>query len=179
MQVTRAVTIYRSPSEVYEFWHQFENFPRFMYHLESVQDLGDGRSHWIARAPAGRTVEWDAEIVEDIPNQLIAWRSVGDDDDINNAGTVRFKPAPGSRGTEVHVQLDYEPPGGKLGSTIAKLLGGEEPNQQLFDDLRRLKQVLEVGEVVRSSAAPKGIGQGVLTQEPAQPRDEDAVEARR
>jgi uncharacterized membrane protein len=143
MDVSRAITVRRTPDEVYAFWRDFEHLPQFMYHLELVQDSGDGRSHWVARAPAGGHVEWDAEIVEDRPAERIAWRTVGRDDDIVHSGSVEFLPAP-DRGTEVHVNLTYDPPGGKLGVTLARLFG-EEPGQQIADDLERLKQVMELG----------------------------------
>jgi uncharacterized membrane protein len=145
-----------------------ENLPRFMYHLEHVELIGGGRSHWVAKGPAGRSVEWDAELVEDRPGELIAWRSVGRDDDVRNSGVVRFVAAPGERGTEVRVELDYDPPGGKAGAMFAKLLG-EEPGEQVADDLRRLKQVLEVGEIVRSAASDEGIGQSIGSQRAARP----------
>lgn len=167
MHVTRTITILRSPSEVYGFWRDFGNLPRFMHHLERVEMLGTKRSHWVARAPGGSKVEWDAEVTEDRPNELLAWRSVGDAD-VRNAGSVRFTPAPGDRGTEVRVELSYDPPGGKLGKSIARLFG-EEPAQQLYDDLRRLEQVLEIGEVVRSAGSLAGVGQGVMRQRPSQP----------
>jgi uncharacterized membrane protein len=122
-----------------------------MAHLESVQVLDDRRSHWKAKAPAGTTVEWDAETIEDRPNELIAWRSLPDAT-VPNSGTVRFKDAPGDRGTEVLVQLSYQPPGGKVGALIAKLFG-EEPKQQVKGDLRRFKQVMETGEIVHSDAS--------------------------
>jgi uncharacterized membrane protein len=161
MHVKKAITVNRSPDEVYRFWHDFQNLPRFMDHLESVKVTGDRRSHWKAKAPAGKTVEWDAEIVEDRPNELIAWRSV-DGADVRNSGSVRFVPAPGGRGTEIRVELEYAPPGGVIGATIAKLFG-EEPAQQVGSDLRRLKQVLETGEVVKSEATVHG------RSHPAQP----------
>src|SRR5207237_3055072 len=123
--------------EVYDFWRNFGNLPRFMDHLESVQVTGDRRSHWKAKAPAGTTVEWDAETTENRPNELIAWRSV-EGADVTNAGVVRFVAAPGGRGTEIHVDLRYEPPAGKLGKLVAKLFG-EEPSQQVEGDLRRFK----------------------------------------
>jgi uncharacterized membrane protein len=171
MNVTRAITVRREPKEVYAFWRDFENLPRFMYHLEFVENLGTGRSHWVAKAPGGRSVEWDAEIVEDRPNERISWRTVGTDDDIRHTGSVAFRDAPGHRGTEVHVRLSYDPPGGKVGAMVAKLFG-EEPGQQIADDLRRFKQVMETGEVVRSEASPEGVGQGIRRQEAAQPNDE-------
>jgi uncharacterized membrane protein len=151
IEVTQAITINRPRAEVYGFWQNFENFPRFMAHLESVQVMDTRRSHWKARAPAGVTVEWDAETVEDRPDELIAWRSLPDSA-VPNSGTVRFRDAPGDRGTEVIVELKYQPPGGRLGALIAKLFG-EEPSQQVKSDLRRLKQVMEVGEVVHSDAS--------------------------
>jgi uncharacterized membrane protein len=149
--VVEAITINRPRQEVYSFWHNFENFPRFMAHLESVQRVDDRRSHWKAKAPAGAAVEWDAETIEDRPNELIAWRSLPDAA-VPNSGQVRFRDAPGNRGTEVIVELKYQPPGGRIGALIAKLFG-EEPSQQVKGDLRRLKQVMEIGEVVHSDAS--------------------------
>ena len=151
VHVTQALTINRPRSEVYGFWHNFENLPRFMAHLESVELLDNNRSRWKAKAPAGTTVEWEAETIEDRPNELISWRSLPDAS-IPNSGTVRFKDAPGNRGTEIHVELRYQPPGGKLGSLIAKLFG-EEPEQQVKGDLRRFKQVMETGEIVHSDSS--------------------------
>jgi uncharacterized membrane protein len=150
VRTKRSVTVRKSPEEVYAFWHDFENLPRFMRHLESVTVTAEGRSHWVAKAPAGKTVEWDAVTVEDVPNERIAWRSV-EGSDVRNAGTVEFAPAPGGRGTEVRVTLEYDPPFGKLGSKVA-MLWREEPGQQVQDDLRHLKQVLETGEIVLSDA---------------------------
>jgi uncharacterized membrane protein len=149
--VTEAITINRSRNEVYGFWQNFENFPRFMAHLESVQVIDQRRSHWRAKAPGGTTVEWDAEMVEDRPNELITWRSLPDSE-VPNSGSVRFRDAPGSRGTEVIVELRYQPPGGRLGALLAKLFG-KEPSQQVKGDLRRLKQVMEIGEIVHSDAS--------------------------
>jgi uncharacterized membrane protein len=151
IEVTEAITINRPRQEVYQLWHNFENLPRFMAHLESVQVLEERRSRWKAKAPAGTTVEWEAETIEDRPNELIAWRSLPDSA-VPNSGVVRFRDAPGDRGTEVIVELKYQPPGGKLGALIAKLFG-EEPHQQVKGDLRRLKQVMEIGEIVHSDAS--------------------------
>ena len=151
VHVVESITIKRPRNEVYGFWHNFENLPRFMAHLESVEVSGDRRSHWVAKAPAGTTVEWDAETLDDRPNELIAWRSLPDAS-VPNSGSVRFKDAPGDRGTEVRVELRYQPPGGKLGAWVAKLFG-EEPEQQVKGDLRRFKQVMEVGEIVHSDAS--------------------------
>jgi uncharacterized membrane protein len=154
IRTRKTVTIKRSPEEVYHFWHDFQNLPRFMNHLESVQITGPTGSHWKARGPAGRTVEWDAEMIDDQPNELIVWRSLANAN-VHNAGQVRFRPAPGDRGTEVEVDLWYDPPGGKIGSMIARLMG-EEPGQQISSDLRRLKQLLETGETIRSDATLVG-----------------------
>jgi uncharacterized membrane protein len=151
VHVQESITVGRPPEEVYRFWRDFEHLPEFMEHLESVRVLDERRSHWQARAPAGSSVEWDAEIVEDRPNELISWRST-QTAEVPNMGTVRFVRAPGDRGTEIHVELRYEPPGGKAGALVAKLFG-EEPAQQVKSDLRRLKQVLETGEVVHSDAS--------------------------
>lgn len=164
LDVRHAITVNRPVETVYQFWHNFENLPRFMRHLESVQVTGEQRSHWKAKGPAGITVEWDAEVVTDRPNEQIAWRSL-EGADVQNAGSVRFKAAPGGRGTEVRVDLQYAPPGGKLGAVIAKLFG-EEPVQQVIDDLRRFKQVMEIGEVVVSDATVKSTH---FLQPPAQP----------
>jgi uncharacterized membrane protein len=125
---------------VYQFWRNFENLPRFMDHLESVTVLDENRSHWVAKAPAGTRVEWDAVIHNEIQNELIAWRSLPKAD-VNNAGSVHFNSA-GDGATEVRVVLSYQPPAGKLGAVVAKLLG-EEPSTQVDDDLRRFKQVME------------------------------------
>ena len=153
------------PHDVYNFFRDFRNLPRFMKHLESVEELPDGRSHWVAKGPAGMSVEWDAEIVADDPGRVITWRSL-ENSDVDNAGAVVFEPAPGGRGTILKVNIQYDPPAGVVGATVARLFG-EEPNQQLEDDLRRLKQVLEVGEVAVSDATI--FGTGYFEQRPAQP----------
>jgi uncharacterized membrane protein len=168
VDVKAAITIRRPRDEVYGFWRDFENLPRFMYHLESVQAIADGRSHWQVKAPMGRQVSWDAEIADDRPGELIAWRSLPGAD-VEHSGVVRFADAPGDRGTEVHVEMHYDPPAGTVGIVVAKI-AGEEPTQQVKDDLRRLKQVLETGDVVRSEGTPEGSHAGrLLRQRPAQP----------
>ena len=164
IRVRKAITVNRSPEEVYGFWHDLRNLPRFMHHVESVQVTDDRRSHWKVKAPAGMSVEWDAEIVEDQPDDRIAWRSVPGSQ-VDNAGSVRFVPAAGNRGTEVHVELRYSPPGGAIGAAIAWLFG-ESADQQIDDDLRAFKQVIETGEVVISEGT---LGQRGLWQRPAQP----------
>jgi len=165
-RVTKSVTINRPREEVYKFWRDFENLPTFMQHLTSVTVTGNGRSRWVANAPAGATVEWTAEILEDRAGSLISWRSVAGSD-IQNEGSVRFADAPADRGTEVRVELAYDAPAGSAGVLVATMFA-EEPGQQLRDDMRRFKQVMETGEVVRSDGSLEGAGQGVLKQRPAQ-----------
>jgi uncharacterized membrane protein len=150
----RTVTINRPAEELYRFWRNFENLPRFMRHLESVRVIDDRRSHWVARAPAEMMVEWDAEIINEKENELIAWRSL-DDAQIPNAGSVRFEKAPNGSGTKVKVALKYDPPGGQVGALIAKLFG-EEPEQQVEEDLRRFKQIMEAGEIPTVEGQPSG-----------------------
>jgi uncharacterized membrane protein len=170
----KAITVNRTPEDVYWFWHDFENLPRFMTHLESVETLGEGRSRWRARGPAGGSVEWEAELVDDRPDELIAWRSVAGSP-VETSGFVRFVPAPGNRGTEIHAEVRYTPPGGALGAAVAKLFG-EEPSTQLHDDLRRFKNVVETGEVVRSEGTPSGTDvREHLQQRPARPVEAGAT----
>jgi len=168
LAVQATITVNRPVAEVFGYWHDFTNLPRFMEHLEEVTLLGSNRSRWTAKAPAGRQVAWEAEITADTAEELIAWRSV-EGADVATTGKVRFQPAPGDRGTEVHVAIEYRPPAGRLGSAVAKLLG-ESPDQQIRDDLRRFKQVLETGEVVLSDGSPEGTkASRQLRQRPAQP----------
>jgi uncharacterized membrane protein len=151
IRVKSAITVGRPVGEVYGFWRNFENLPRFMSHLESVEVQDDRRSHWTAIGPAGIKLEWDAETVEDRPNELISWRSLPNGS-VETAGYVRFKPAPGNRGTEIVVEMRYDPPGGVLGASIAKLFG-ESGQEVVTRDLRAFKNVLEVGEVVHSDSS--------------------------
>jgi uncharacterized membrane protein len=145
IKVERSVVIERPPDELYAFWRDFENLPRFMDHLDSVTTITPLRSRWTARGPAGARLSWDAEIHNERPNELIAWRSLPGSD-VANAGSVHFTPLGDGRSTEVRVVLSYEPPAGRLGSAVAKLFG-EEPHQQVQEDLRRFKQVMESGEI--------------------------------
>lgn len=154
IKVEKTVSINKSPEELYRFWHNFENLPRFMKHLKHVTAYNETRSHWIANAPMGNSVEWDAEIIKDEENHLIAWASV-EGADIDNSGFVRFQPAFAGRGTEVKVVLEYNPPGGAIGAAVAKLFG-EEPEQQIGDDLRRFKQLMEAGEIATTEGQPAG-----------------------
>jgi uncharacterized membrane protein len=155
IRVEKTVTIQnKSAEELYRFWHDFENLPTFMKHLKSVTVIDNKRSHWIASAPLGASVEWDAEIITDHENQLIAWASV-DGADVENSGFVRFQPAPQGRGTEVKVVMEYSPPGGGLTAAIAKVFG-EEPEQQIGDDLRRFKMLMETGELATTEGQSSG-----------------------
>jgi uncharacterized membrane protein len=162
--VIATTTINRAPDDVYAYFRDFRNLPTFMTHVESIEVTDDKRSHWTVRGPAGTHFEWDAEIIDDSPGELIAWRSLPGAD-VYNDGIVRFMRAPGDRGTEVHAEIRYRGPAGDLGAAFAKLFG-REPGQQASADLRRLKQMLEIGEVVVSDAS---LHRGI---HPAQPPTE-------
>ena len=155
IHVEQSYLINKSPQELYGQWRNFENLPKIMTHLESVTVIDEKRSHWVAKAPAiaGGKVEWDAEIINDEPHSLIAWRSTGSAD-VDNAGSVRFVDR-GDRGTEVHVVIDYIPPAGRLGKWVARLFG-EEPQQQIKEDLRIFKRVMETGENPTTEGQPRG-----------------------
>lgn len=153
VHVTKALTINKSEAELYQFWRNFENLPRFMRHLESVSTTGDKTSHWIAKAPLGQTVEWDAELTSDIENQRIGWKSL-EGAFIPNSGVIEFRPTR-ERGTEVIVTMTYEAPGGKIGEWAAWALG-EEPSIQIADDLRRFKMLMETGEIITIEGQPSG-----------------------
>lgn len=142
IKLEEAVTIMRPAEELYNFWRNFENLPQVMSHLVAVEDLGNGRSHWVAEGPTGN-VQWDAEIINERRNELIAWRSLAGSD-VDTSGSVHFTKAPGDRGTEVHVVLSYNPPAGRIGATLA-WLAGEAPEQQVREDLRNFKRKMETG----------------------------------
>lgn len=154
IRVEKTVTINKPADELYRYWHNFENLPTFMKHLKSVKVYNEKRSHWIANAPLGNNVEWDADILEDRENEFISWASV-EGADVENSGFVRFQKAPGDRGTEVKVVLEYNLPGGSLTAAIAKLFG-EEPEQQIGDELRRFKMLMEAGEIATTEGQPSG-----------------------
>jgi uncharacterized membrane protein len=170
LELQASVTVNKSTEEAFAFWRDLTNLPRFMQHLESVTvlDGSDTRTHWVAKAPLGTSVSWDAEITSEEPGRRLAWRSLPGSR-IDNSGTVHFAEAPGDRGTEVKVVLHYDVPGGRLGRAVARLVG-ENPVQQVRDDLRRFKQVIETGDIVRTDGLPGGTDakkQGA--QRPAQP----------
>jgi uncharacterized membrane protein len=147
VHVYESITINRPAPELFRFWRDFSNLPRFMEHLDNVKMLSSTRSVWTAKAPAGMRVKWEADVINEIEGELIGWQST-ENADVATAGSVRFVPAPGGA-TEIIVHLQYEPPAGKLGSLVASLFG-EEPSQQIGADLRRLKTIVETGEVPRN-----------------------------
>lgn len=154
IHVKSAITIGLPAHELYNFWRKFDNLPLFMGHLKSVTVLDEKRSAWVAKGPMDTDVKWDAEIINDVPGELIAWRSLAGAQ-VDNAGSVRFLPAPDGRGTEVRVTLDYIPPGRTVGKWVAKLFG-EEPTQQIRQDLRKFKQIMETGVVATINGQPQG-----------------------
>ena len=153
-EVKRAVTIRRSADELYEQWRDFESLPRIMTHVKSVTSNGDGLTHWVVEGPAGRDVEWDAQLSADVPGERLAWRTL-EGSDVDSEGEVLFTPAPRDEGTEVHVHLRYRPPGGAAGRLVAGLFH-KDPFAELGDDLRRFKQVMELGRVPTITGQPSG-----------------------
>jgi uncharacterized membrane protein len=150
IKVEQSVIIDRPAAELYAYWRDFENLPRLLHHVESVTTTGPGRSHWAVKGPAGSQIEWDAEVHNEIEPELIAWRSLPGSE-VNNAGSVHFRPIAGGTRTLVRVVHSYEPPAGRLGAAVARLFG-EEPSRQVREDLRRFKEVLEAS-VGRDSRA--------------------------
>jgi uncharacterized membrane protein len=152
--VEKTVTINKSAPELYRFWRDFANLPRFTEHLQDVKVYDAKRSHWTTKAPLGGTVEWDAEITEERENELIVWTSVAGAE-VENSGSVQFRPAPPDRGTQVRITVHYNPPAGAAGNAIAKLFG-ESPKQQIGDDLRHFKMLMETGEIATTDGQPHG-----------------------
>jgi uncharacterized membrane protein len=154
VRVDRTTTINASREQVYAFWRNLENLPRFMKHVQCVRQVDDLHSHWIVEGPAGQKIEWDAEIINEIPNELLAWRSLPGAS-VDNAGSVRFEHATAGRGTKVTVSLQYEPPAGQVGVVLAKLLG-TDPEQEVDMELHRLKNIIETGEIPTCIGQPSG-----------------------
>jgi uncharacterized membrane protein len=152
IHVEESVTLNWPIADVYRFWRNVENLPRFMAHLESVAVREEGISHWVAKGPAGITVEWDARIINDVENKVIGWQSLAGST-IATAGSVNFDET--SHGTRVRVHLQYDPPGGKLGAAVAWVFG-EEPHRQVREDLRRFKALVETGEIPTTQGQPSG-----------------------
>jgi uncharacterized membrane protein len=175
IKVQRAVTVNKPRQELYRIWRNFENLPRFMTHLQSVavDELGgDKRSHWVAKAPLGREIEWDSEISEERENEYLAWRSLPGSI-VRNRGSVEFSDAPGGRGTIVKVSMQYHPPAGSMGAAFAKLLG-EEPDVQVREDLRHFKQIMETGEIPSVDGQPSG--RDINPEGSTNQRERDVVE---
>jgi uncharacterized membrane protein len=154
VHVEVSYTIERPRHELYAFWRDFTNLPKFMSHLQSVTVLDGKRSHWVTQGPGGSEVSWDADIINDVPDELIAWNSLAGGD-VDTAGSIRFRDGPADRGTEVKVSLSYIPPGGRLGAAIAKLFGRSGAGE-VREDLRRFKQLMEAGEVPTIDGQPHG-----------------------
>jgi uncharacterized membrane protein len=154
IHVVQSFTVGKAASELVAFWRNFSNLPSFMTHLESVEVLDDKRSRWTAKGPAGTHVSWEAEIINEEPDRVIAWRSLGGAD-VDNSGSVRFVDAPGDRGTEVRVVMDYIPPAGRVGKFVAALFG-EAPEQTIKEDLRRFKRLMETGMIPSTEGQPRG-----------------------
>jgi uncharacterized membrane protein len=154
IHVKEAVTINKPAAELFRCWRRFDQLPRFMHHVAAVEVLDERRSRWTVKAPARRTVEWDAEIVNEVEGELIGWRTLAGAD-VVSAGSVRFRPGVDGRGTEVLVHLQYQPPAGRSGAVVAWLLG-QEPSQTIREDLRRFKQLMEAGEFPTIHGQPRG-----------------------
>jgi uncharacterized membrane protein len=153
VEVVKSVSINKSPEELYGFWRNFENLPIFMNHLEAVEKIDETHSKWTAKAPLGSEVSWQAEVIEDLPNQRISWASYGGSE-IKNSGQVEFTPTL-NHGTEVKVTIKYEPPAGKIGAIAAYFLH-EEPETQVAEDLRRFKRLMETGVIMKTEGQPVG-----------------------
>ena len=152
-RIVESVVIDRPAAELYAFWRDFTNLPKVMEYIDRVEILDDRRSHWRARSAGDAVVEWISEIVRDEPNEFISWKTVGDAP-VRHAGSVHFRAAPGSRGTEVRVEIDYDPPGGKLYRLLGALTG-RDPGRQVMEELRRFKHIAETGEVP-TNEGPRG-----------------------
>ena len=151
IRVKQNIRVNKPAAELYQFWRRLENLPRFMDHLEAVNIIDDRRSHWIAIGPAGFRVEWYSEIINDVENRVIGWRSL-EGSEVDNAGSVTFHALPDGNSTEVKVSLQYNPPAGELGAAVAKLFG-HDPRKQVRNDLKSFKQLMEVGSMSRKVQA--------------------------
>lgn len=154
VRVKKSMTINRPAAELYQYWRNLENLPRFMTNVRSVQRQGDGRSHWVVSGPRGTVVKWDAEITVDRPNEMIAWQTLPGAA-VEHRGYVKFIPAPGNRGTEVHVAMEYKPPLGEAGKLIGNLLSGIT-EQQVQEQIRNFKRIMEAGEIATIDGQPSG-----------------------
>lgn len=174
LRLTSSVTVAVPALQAYELWRLFERLPAFLTHIDEIRVTGPDMSHWRASAPFGAAVEWDAQIVDDVPGERLAWLSIAGGA-VANAGDVAFSPAPGGRGTEIHVTLYYHISGARAAAALARYFG-ERPARQLDDELRRFKQIAETGEVVRSEGAPGGkYARRDFPQHPARPLSRDEL----
>lgn len=158
IRVRRSVTIRATPAELYRRWRKLDGLPGILRHLQTVTETSPIASHWVAIGPGGARVEWDADIVDDVPDERIAWKTRSDADSllsIAHAGSVRFQRAPRDRGTELRVELSYDAPGGAVSTRVAKLFGGD-PDTEVREDLRRFKQWVEAGEITTADRRPEG-----------------------
>lgn len=156
VKIARSITIGRPREEVWRFVRDLTGFPRWAWHVESVASSGEGRTRWVVRGPAGTRVAWETVIEHEVENERISWQSA-EGSDIRHAGVITLRDAPGGRGTELVLKLAYDAPGGEFGRTLARLLS-EEPGVQARDDLRRLKQLLETGEIATNAMRPEDAG---------------------
>lgn len=166
LQVRKSVTVNRPVDEVYAFWRDFENLPRFMKHLDSVRTTGENTTRWLAGASQEFSVEWEVQLVEARQNELLSWQTIGVSD-VTGTGRVEFMPAPGGRGTEVRANISYQVPGGALGAKIARIFR-DVPGVKVENQLNVFKQIIETGEELHSDAS---IHKGM---HPAQPSAESA-----
>lgn len=157
LHFSTALTVERPAEELYQFWHGFTRLPQVMKYISDIRTTGEGRTHWVIETPGGGTVEWDSEVVEDVPNELIGWRTL-EGSDIHHEGRIRFRQAPTGRGTEVELDLHYEPLGGTLGTTVARFLN-TTTEEVAREDLRRFKRLMESGEIP-TGARTAGQSQG-------------------
>jgi uncharacterized membrane protein len=154
IHVQKSVTLMKPVAEVYSFWRNFDNLPQIMTHLESVKSIDNRHSHWTAHGPANSRIEWDAEIIDERENEFIVWRSCAGAD-VENRGSVQFSSALNGEATEINVAIDYAPPAGRLGAAFARLFG-EDPEQQVREDLRHFKALMETGEIPTIEGQPSG-----------------------
>jgi uncharacterized membrane protein len=154
VRVDRSITVNANREDVYAFWRNLDNLPRFMKYVRSVKVMDATNSHWIVDGPAGQKLEWDAEIINEIPNELLAWRSLPGAS-INNTGSVRFEHAAAGRGTRISISLQYDPPAGQLAVMFAKIFG-KDADSEIDTDLHRFKNIIEAGEIPTSSGQPSG-----------------------
>lgn len=146
IEVKKTLNLHAPIGQVFEFWNDYRNFPRFLSNVREVTPLdGHGRSHWTVAGPAGVPIEWTAEVTRFVRNEVLAWRTAPDST-LHNEGEIHFEPTNG--GTRIHIRLRYHPPGGALGHALARLFGAD-PKSEMDADLVRMKTLLETGHAPR------------------------------